>query len=431
MNFRRVACACLSVTMLSCCLVWQAWADGMVTYHTDVGNAETLSVQATAQRAILWYRDQTWQIIIQPQFDRAAGAAAWVVPFPVVPVVSQASSDLFEAMELLTAPVFIPYCYEEEDSGRWFGCAGSTASGENGSTDCAEADSLVSVWSQGSTPELEYVVLQSAGGEALIEWLESNGYTVPEALSQNPDLVKDRYIFAAKLLSGMDPANSLSPVSFSLPNVPFDDIAYPMRLTALVAPEQGMELVLWVVASAADALLAPENVDWLPLSADEDSTKTDWQKAVAKTRSAFHPMGGLVLEYSDYGAYGLANSPYNTDSVHLPMFDEPMTTSNLGLTKPEEWPAEIAEMIEFEYAVAKYAGRLKAEAMAEDIQFGVSAEVVSPRDGFYFHRVACSDIESQDDVVAEARSGSSVAGVAVLAGLMFCIFALARGRRVR
>ena len=52
-----------------------AWADGMAFYVTG-GSSD---VRATAQRALLWLRQGTWELHIQPVFEREAGAAAWVL----------------------------------------------------------------------------------------------------------------------------------------------------------------------------------------------------------------------------------------------------------------------------------------------------------------------------------------------------------------
>ena len=87
----------------------QASADGMVMPEVTGGSSEVI---ATEQRAVLWQRDGIWEIHIQPVFDRQAGGAAWVVPFPVMPQVLDGNGDLMDQLELLTAPIFVSYCCE-------------------------------------------------------------------------------------------------------------------------------------------------------------------------------------------------------------------------------------------------------------------------------------------------------------------------------
>ncbi len=414
-----------------------AQADGMVSYHVEVADAQTLPVQATAQRAILWYRtgasegEDGWRIIIQPKFDRVAGAAAWIVPFPEVPTVTQASAELFDAMETLTSPVFIPFCYEEEDSDGWFGCAGSAKSGDGGLSRTAPALSGVHVWGSGVTDQLEYVILSATGAAELIKWLEEQDFRVPDGLKNNPGLVEGKYIFAGKLLAGQDPKKPLAPISFGLPGLAYDKIAYPMKLTSLVAPADGMELVLWVVTPGTDAFLVPSELDWLVVLGSNRLSKSQWEENINKLRAAFPPRGGLVMEYSD----AFQSHPYLQEYpyIEMPVWSaEGQSLEDLGIVTPEQWPAEVTGIGSDGYRVVRWSGRVRADGMKEDLGFKVQEMVEGNqyRGNIYFEELPCSEIP--DEELAQAlESRTATHGMALLAVFCLLIVAAARFRKVR
>jgi hypothetical protein len=205
-------------------------------------------IDATAQRAVLWLRGGAWEIHIQPVFDRARGKAAWVVPFPALPEVSQSNADLFRDLELLTSPVFITYCTHDYDSGS--GCSANDRAGsnQNGSGEKSGVAGSVKVWDQGEVGELTYVVLSASEGDDLVMWLETNGYVIPEG---GESLIADfetegQFFFVAQLSEDADPSLPISPVRFQLPDM--ETPLYPLRLTGLaVEPDQRLDLTLWVV----------------------------------------------------------------------------------------------------------------------------------------------------------------------------------------
>lgn len=412
-----------------------ALADGMVSYHIEVDKAETVPVSATAQRAILWYRTSAssgpdgWRIVIQPKFDRLQGQAAWVVPFPEPPTVEEASAELFDAIETLTAPVFIPYCQEEEPSEGFFGCAGDAAKagGLDGRT--APAQSGVQVWGSGSTAQLDYVVLSAPGGEELIKWLEEQDFRVPDPLRANPKIIEGQYVFAAKLRSDMDPKQPMAPVSFALPNAAYDEIAYPMKLTSLVAPVDGMELILWVVVPNEEAFLVPKELDWLTVPEQTNVSKEKWDEDRTKLKAAFPPAGGLVLEYSS----SLGYHPYLDGYLDLPVYyGAGYDPASLGITLPESWPAEVTEWRDGNYRVARWTGNVRADAMKQDLAFGIQemAGGTPYRSNIHYVELPCSEIP--DPEVAEALSGrTGHNGLALLAALCLVLVATARMRRFR
>jgi len=390
-----------------------ALADGMVVYHTEVGAADTIAVEAEAQRAVLWFRDGTWEMTIQPRFPRGAGAAAWLVPFPVVPEVSKASPDFLDALETLTSPVFIPYCCELESGGA-FGCAATDSTG-GGDGRAGSGEQLVTVWAQGTTDELEWVVIEAPGADALVAWLNEEGYRVPGILADKPEILEGQIVFAAKLKDGLDPGAPLPPMTFRLPGVDYEDVTYPLRLTAAVAPEEGMDLLLWVVTPTDSKWLdspVPADVHWLPHNAG-DTTREQWEADTETLRAAFPPEGGLVLEF---------NATFDSDELFLghPLYPPDgwmeVMPQEVGIDLPEIWPAEVDAIGEGHYSVKRLRGRLTAAAMDEDLAFEFVpwTEVPSIK-SIHWNEVPCSQIDAVSETTAAHSPLRAWVGVAMLA----------------
>lgn len=219
------------------------WADGMAF----VPMVQSLEVQASAQRAVIWQRDGAWEIHIQPVFDREAAAAAWVVPFPVLPEIEESSAELFDQLELLTSPLFISgEAYASECPCMQTGAA-------------VEADPIepqIEVWDQGVVGMLEFAVISASDGGDIHSWLTTNGFAVAQDAQQKIGelAAEGSYFFAARLAAEADPTLPLTPVRFKLAGL--DRPFYPMRLTALGVPvDAHLGLTLWLITPRTQAYL--------------------------------------------------------------------------------------------------------------------------------------------------------------------------------
>jgi len=363
---------------------------------------------------VLWYRSGAWELTIQPVFPRGPGGAAWIVPLPVPPEVTAASPDLLDALEVLTAPVFIPYCLESAgaDGGGLFGCGSKDAGGVGGGRTGA-GESGVVVWAAGETDALEWVALEAPGAAPVLEWLAQEGYAIPAFIEESPEVLDGQVVFAARLKADLDPELPLSPMTFRLPGLAYDAPSYPLRLTAAVAPEAGMELLLWLITpppSEQPDALAPRNLHWLAHPPSE-VTRAGWEADVATLRSAFPPAGGLVLEYN--GVPG-DDALFKGWPLVPPGGWAEVMPHEIGLQLPATWPEEIEEIGADRARVARFRGRLTAAGMAEDLVFeAVPTDQVPQVGNVIWREVPCGQIGAS---VAAARSPLRTwAGPAVLA----------------
>ncbi|HUU03105.1 MAG TPA: DUF2330 domain-containing protein [Myxococcota bacterium] len=336
---------------------FQAMADGM-SFQVIGASAD---VSAGGQRAVLWLRDGNWELHIQPVFDRQAGAAAWVVPFPVRPEVHPGDADFFDELEILTAPVFMKVC-ETSNGGHWscFGCMGSDA-GRLGTEQHGEA--FVHLWEHGTVGDLDYSIVSAADGESLVAWLQDEGYAAPDGLAA---ILVDyetegEFFFAARLSSEADPAKPLAPVRFVLPGMA--DPAYPLRMTALgVAAGQGLELTLWVIfpgQTGATAYL-PANRNVVVIDGNPEDAPA-FEAALDKLYES-HP-DSLVALFGD--VLNGRSEQWGTvcSGIACVSFEE------LGIKAPAVWSQPVQEIFYNPFWVSRYQARLSATAMASDLIF--------------------------------------------------------------
>ena len=324
-----------------------AQADGNFFVRTVSADAD---VRARAQRAVLvWRGSHAWDIHIQPVFDRASGAGAWVVPFPVRPEVAESDPGLFDELEFLTTPVFERVCEIRGDSG------GSCLSGGSGAADEAttiDATSEVTVWQRGAVGALDYVVLSSANGESLTEWLAAEGFILTErarAAVESLD-TSDGYLFVARVSDGADPTTPLAPVRFRL--LGLSGPWYPMELTATAVPDGAfLELTLWLATPEGD-VWAPESHGYQEVGREVRNR----QEYGARLDAILGPSGGDQLVLSAY--------------VMPVQFPHAAAYSSRGMEVPEGWSDELTRMVEGDFRLWRYDARLSGNGL-HDIVFGM------------------------------------------------------------
>ena len=345
---RLLAGSLLVLTALLVAFPPQAAADGM-TFRAQGGSSD---VRATAQRAVLWLREGTWELHIQPRFDREQGSAAWVVPFSVQPEVHEGNADFFDHLELATAPVFVDECYASSGS---FGCASDMAAGAG---DLQSGQSSVQVWERGQVGSLDYVVLSADNGDELSAWLDQEGFDVP---AEADELLADyqaegAFFFVSRLSADADPEAPLAPVRFVLPEL--DEPSYPLRLTALGAPDgEVLDLTLWVIFPSSGPDYLPSShpiveLDSYPMSPGEYRASLDQLFSCSPN--------GIALLYAERFADSFTMSQMVCSASCLSYAD-------VGLSAPATWCPEFVEMDEAGVKLLRLEARLSANAMAADL----------------------------------------------------------------
>lgn len=346
MFFALVFLALLSIPGL-------ASADGCP--FMDIQSAD-LEVKATAQRAVLWQRHGTWEIHITPVFDRARAKTAWVVPFPVLPKVQTSTGDLFNQLELLTAPMFIEVCIPPSrgcDAGAPGG--GSDNGGGNGK-------GAVEIWDQGTVGELDYVLITAQNDVYMVNWLRRNGYHVTDLAEASLKKFEadGTFFFAARLSEDADPAKPVTPVRFVLPDLKTP--VYPLVLTGLAVPEgASLELSIWVI-SPKESYFAPTSHGYGTLPQELKDLEA-YESALRRFYLSHRP-GTMVMLYNNI----LAEEERIDKRVCV--YSSCVPFSAMGIAAPEKWCAEIDEIVSTTSRVARFQGRLGPVSLRTDLAFG-------------------------------------------------------------
>ncbi|MEQ1502372.1 MAG: DUF2330 domain-containing protein [Myxococcota bacterium] len=208
---------------------------------------------------------------VQIAYQGAADGFAWILPVPGVPEVGLSTDALFTALERSTRQVIDLARIDEP------GCAAAGADADADTDTDADADvstsggsaSQVLVISEGAVGPYETAVLQATDGAALIDWLQANGYGVPDTLGDRmgPYLAPGMSFLALKLRKDSgDVAGQLAPLAVSWPG---DRPSIPLTLTS-VAATPDMPLTVYVLGQARavptnylHVQLNPLGFDWL------------------------------------------------------------------------------------------------------------------------------------------------------------------------
>ena len=431
------------VLLVVCLVPSMAFADGGVFYeevaYAAAGPATT-PVEATAQRALLWYRSGRWELTIQPIFPREAGRAAWIVPFVAKPHVQKGGKKVLDALDLVTTPVFFDFCVEVEEvkyglgfgEGGCCGAPGSATGGaeEEGDSRVSKLDQDVTVWEQGSVADYDYVILEAKGTEAAAGWLNDNGYHVPEELVEEPWRLEDRFIFAATLSEDLPADKPLSPLTFVFGDVGIDDMAYPLKLTALVAPDEGTDLLIWVVTpkewiTESESMLVPTTHAWVEYVSGVGVTHAEWEEERSVLVASLPPEGGLIVEYHGdlYSNEIYRSASWGGHWIYLESetgYGDSIHSDEIGLDLPHKWPEAMEEMA-FKYIVTRYRGHLTSAAMDEDLRFEPSyTQKLTATDPLHPREVSCDELEEEPPPEADVAGSvdsplqKSLRGMAIL-----------------
>ncbi len=364
-------------------------ADGMSFPRVT---ASDLEVRATAQRAVVWQRDGVWEVHIQPVFDREQGGAAWVVPWPVQPTIHPSSADFFDHLELLTSPIFVQTCTEDDGGG---GCGAKMADNGGSTKQSDQPEGSVVVWDQGTVGQLDYVVLSAGDGDDLVAWLQTNDYEVSTEASDaiTEFETEDQFFFVATLSEEADPSRPHIPVRFVLPDLV--DGYYPLRLTGLGVPAgHALDLTLWVIAPGSYGTAhVPDSHPFSVFGPSPSPRNGDEFDQGLDAFFANHGSDELALLYSQ----AISSNLLDDQRCNEESWDYTCVSySEVGIDAPQIWAPELQEVKTVSGGwIQRYQGRLDAGAMVEDLHFTKIMEFYSIKNAFYLTSTgACP---SEDD----------------------------------
>lgn len=218
---------------VSVCVGSVASADGCF-FKTSTENAA--DIYEPEQKAFIWYEDGKEDLVLQVAYEGEVTDFAWVVPVPARPEVDKVEGALFHELSELTDI--------QEEHG---------AEGEAEEEVGAMAPSVV-VLERKQVGHYDVSVLAATEADALVNWLDENGYAQPEGAQE----VLNHYVeqawyyvamrintaseaVAEKLRSGI-----IAPLRLTFSA---EHIVYPFRISAL--NPGGTEVLLYVAAAHA------------------------------------------------------------------------------------------------------------------------------------------------------------------------------------
>jgi hypothetical protein len=375
-----------------------AYADGM---HISKVSDTTLDATAMGpQQALLLNDSDSLTLFIQSSVQGDLQDFAWVLPLPAIPdSIDEAPSDLFQLLDDMTAPRFIQY-KKHEPSGA--GCLNGLdfESSGDGQEITAASDNRgeVEILNTGLVGDFSYEVVRSDEPDALVTWLNENGYRIPNALKPiMNDYIEEGFVFlAAKVRRELDSdatIDGLTPLAIRMPaGTP---LIYPMRLTAL-SSEEPVPVLLYVASK--DMPFIYEVNGYTELSfADLDDARNEDHFCTADDYSGvlFNLLsdtpGGLqtqfrqILNPSDdlyYTQCSWFNQDY--DASHISFYcdseyftwDHPDYSYSLKAVDYSDTSFSlISNLLDKNFTLARWYGEINPEDMKDDIRF-VQAKLV-------------------------------------------------------
>ncbi len=205
--------------------------------ENTVVTGHRMAVSISPDQSILW--DQI-------QYSGNAADFSWVLPVKqgaVVEVASDAFFDVLEAATQVTVTAPPEGCAVNNGGGSGFGCgdsesfAGLDARGESNTGG-------VQVIHEGTVGPYETVTLRATEPNALRNWLDTNGYALPDDVAPIVDAyVEEEFDFIALKLAPNQGVQQMQPVRVVTPG---SSVALPLRMVAAGAGAT-VDLVLYVI----------------------------------------------------------------------------------------------------------------------------------------------------------------------------------------
>ena len=302
--------------------VHPAAGDGGFFYYYYVIEGETADLAQTRQEVLLGVNDPPQgtpgvTYVLRTQYQGSQEEFAWVVPIPDTPtdVVSHDSDDLFVQLDDFTRPRFSVL-----RRGRGGGGCACGAAGGGGGT----ADGVVEVEAAGQAGVFDWTALTSTGSGSLLDWLNDNGFAVPQTAADVLDtyILDGRHFLAIRV---REPAeldrNSAGDVE--IPPIQFtcetEERFYPIAISRISAADE-TEVLVYVygdhraeAANLANVVIDPDDVRYMW----DSPSKTNYEVLVAQ---AIAENGGhaLITEYAQWvDVVNWPERPVDLDATYL------------------------------------------------------------------------------------------------------------------
>ena len=279
-----------------------AAADGGYAPPHVVEQGAGAFVEMVDQRALLRVLGDRTELWLQDRYRSNVGKFGWVIPIPRVPDVSCSMEPALEGLDHETAPIFFERHWICGYGGcGLFGCAdGATGSRAGGSTARVD-DDAVEVWETGGNECLDWAVISSTDGQAVADWVEARGFTMPErAVEVIASYLSRGWVF---LVTEIHPVEAVTrpeanvTVRIGWERRAGDPVVYPLAFTGATV-NAPINLRLYV---AADKPMAPLNYAWalVPHETRIPNTPESYGEALEWIQSGNAPLQAtLALEYS-------------------------------------------------------------------------------------------------------------------------------------
>jgi hypothetical protein len=329
----------------------------------------------------------------------------WVLPVPSEEVaIELADEDFFTWLDAGTAPRIQPLSPPPQTfcgGGGSVGC-GAVADGSGGA---ASPEDGVTVYDQSVVGPYETVTIGAENPDALLTWLNDNGYAIPQTTIATLDhYIALESVFVVLRLQPGQGVQAMQPVRIRYPGYMN---TFPLKMV-VVGAKGVLDLALWVIAEQRY-----EARNYGTLRIDEDDLAWDWADNTSNYRQVFEDtveQGGnraWVVEYA--GAL---------DQLALSADVEP---GDLEAARND---------IPYPY-LTRLRTRILVEHIDEDLQLAPSADstdisnfYLAPND---LNRPA--DVECEDDAGCTAGVGGGLAGASGLALFMIAGLAVVLRRR--
>ena len=273
-------------------------------------------------------------------YSGSASNFAWVLPVMSVPTIGTAPMSLFSNLDRATAPTFI--------AGEAAPCGFSPNAGGN-NAGAPAPQTHVNVYGAGTVGPYAYNVIGSSDPQALVKWLQSNHYHVPDSTQPliAPYIQAHMKFLALKLQpsAGVQDITPIKLVEKTSASTTPAQIMIPMRLAA-VATQPHTGILVWIFASSR---FVPQNYQSVVL---QDSQFT----------SSPYPGGNYTQ---------LVDSAVSHSGGHAFITDYAQPTSSLYMNEP----AELAQLKQAYSYVTRLYSRLSGDQMQLDPVFAAKSSM--------------------------------------------------------